>query len=196
MKVKKIGALCKARGVCYLFDELTEEGEISRQWISNGAAMWPVSGLPMLREANLSTLFDFSESTVEKMKIAEKALPGWLYGVSYDLRDGEAQLQESNIRIRVDGEELMALTAGATVYWLRADYLKPCWTKETQLILRRDEDGETVIAVFDGLFLAGIVMPAVLQPEVFQELLRLGVSAPKPVTPAEDIPEDEDDAGE
>lgn len=196
MKVKKIGALCKARGTCYLFDELTEGGEISRQWISNGAAMWPVSGLPMLSEANLSTLFDFSESTVEKMKIAEKELPGWLCGVSYDLRDGEAQLQESNIRLRVDGEELMALTAGATVYWLRADYLKPCWTKETQLILRRDEDGEAVIAVCDGLFLVGIVMPAVLQPEVFRELLRLGVSAPKPVTPAEDLPEDEDDAGE
>ncbi|MBO7668336.1 MAG: hypothetical protein J6T26_07725 [Firmicutes bacterium] len=196
MKVKKIRALCKARGTCYLFDELTQGGEISRQWISNGAAMWPVSGLPMLSEANLSTLFDFSESTVEKMKIAEKELPGWLCGVSYDLRDGETQLQESNIRLRVDGEELMALTAGATVYWLRADYLKPCWTKETQLILRRDEDGEAVIAVCDGLFLAGIVMPAVLQPEVFRELLRLGVSAPKPVTPPEETPEDEDDAGE
>jgi hypothetical protein len=195
MKVKKIGALCKAHGVCYLYDELTEEGEIRRQWISNGAAMWPVSGLPQLSEANLSTLFDFSESTVEKMEIAEKELPGWLCGVSYDLRDGEAQLQESNIRLRVAGDELMALTAGATVYWLRADYLKPCWTKETQLLLRRDEDGEAVIAVCDGLFLAGIVMPAVLQPEVFRELLRLGVSAPKPVTPAEETPEDEDDAG-
>lgn len=158
--------------------------------------MWPVSGLPMLRADYLSTLFDFSENTVEKMKIEEKALPGWLCGVSYDLRDGEAQLQESNIRLRVDGEELMALTAEATVYWLRADYLKPCWTKEMQLILRRNDDGKAVIAVCDGLFLAGIVMPAVIQPEVFRELLRLGVSAPKPVTPAEDIPEDEDDAGE
>jgi hypothetical protein len=196
MKVKKIGALCKARGVCYLFDELTEAGEIGRQWISNGAAMWPVSGLPMPREANLSTLFDFSESTVEKMKIAEKELPGWLCGVSYDLRDGEPQLQESSIRIRADGEEFMAVTSGASVYWLRADYLKPCWTKETQLILRKDEDGDAVIAVCDGLFLSGIVMPAVLQPEVFRELLRLGVTAPKPVTPAEDLPEDEDDAGE
>ena len=196
MKVKKIGALCKARGTCYLFDELTEGGEIVRQWISNGAAMWPVSGLPMLSEANLSTLFDFAESAVEKMKIAEKELPGWLCGVAHDLRDGEAQMQESNIRIRVDGEELMALTAGASVYWLKADYLKPCWTKETALFLRKDEDGEAVIAVCDGLFLAGIVMPAVLQPETYRELLRLGVSAPRPAVPPEDIPEDEDDAGE
>lgn len=196
MKVKKIGALCKARGICYLYDEVSEDGEIVRQWISNGAAMWPVSGLPLLSEANLSTLFDFSESTVEKMRIAEKTLPEWLCAVAHDLRDGEAQMQESNIRIRMDGEELMALTAGASVYWLKADYLKPCWTKETALFLRKDEDGEAVIAACDGLFLAGIVGPAVLQPAVFRELLRLGVSAPKPVVPPVDIPEDEDDAGE
>ena len=192
MKVKKIGALCKSMGVCLLYDELTEEGEIRRQWISNGNALWPVSGLPMLSEANLSTLFDFSESAVEKMKIAEKELPGWLYGVSHDLRDGEPQLQESGIRIRADGEELMAVTSGASVYWLRADYLKPCWTKETQLILRRDEDVDAVIAVCDGLFLSGIALPAVLQPEVFRELLRLGVSAPKPAVPPENA-EDEDE---
>jgi len=195
VKVKKIGALCKARGVCCLFDELTEGGEISRQWISNGAAMWPVSGLPQLSEVNLSTLFDFSPNVVEKMKIAERAMPMLLAAVSYDLRDGEAQLQESSVRLRVDGEELMALTAGSRVIWLRAELLAPCWTKETQLILRESDD-VTVVAVCDGMFLAGVVMPAMVQDETFRELLRLGVSAPKPVTPAEDIPEDEDDAGE
>lgn len=192
MKVKKIGALCKARGTCFLFDELSEAGEIVRQWISNGAALWPVSGLPMLRESNLTTLFDFQSP--EKMQIAEKELPGWLYPLCHDLRDGEAELQESSIRVRADGDELMALTAGASVIWLRSDMLKPCWTKETRLVLRRDTEGRKAVMVCDGLFLAGIIMPAVMREEVFRELLRLGVSAPKPVTPAEELLEDDEDA--
>lgn len=193
MKVKKIGALCKARGTCCLFDELTEAGEIVRQWISNGAAMWPVSGLPILRESNLATLFDFSPETVKKMRIKETEMPETFYGILHDLRDGEAQMQESAVRILRDGEELMALTAGATVIWLKTALLAPCWSKETVLVQRECDDVKAV-AVLDGLFLSGIILPAVVQDETFRELLRLGCSAPRPVTPAEEIPEDEDDA--
>lgn len=194
MKVKKIGALCKAQGVCYLYDELTDEGEIRRQWICNGIAMWPVSGLPQLRESNLATLFDYSAETVKKMRIKEQILPETLYSVCHDLRDGEPELQESSIRVMRDGEELMALTSGAKVTWLKSALLAPCWTKETKLLRRTREYGMEVVAVCDGLFLSGIIMPAVVQDEIFRELLRLGCSAPGPVTPPEEIPEDEDDA--
>lgn len=186
MKVKKIGALCKARGICYLYDELTEEGEIRRQWISNGAAMWPVSGLPQIRDSNLSTLFDFSAETVKKMRIAEKELPATMYNVVHDLRDGEPELQESIIRIIRDGEELMALISGPKITWLKSALLAPCWTKETKLLRRTREDGMEVVAVCDGLFLNGIILPAVLRDDIFRELLRLGVSAPGPVVPEED----------
>lgn len=193
MKVKKIGALCKAQGVCYLYDELTEEGEIRRQWICNGVALWPVSGLPMLRESNLATLFDFSAETVRKMRIKESELPEPMYDVCHDLRDGEPELQESFIRVLRDGEELMALTSGTKVTWLKSALLAPCWTKETKLLRRQRKYGMEVVAVCDGLFLSGIIMPAIVKDEIFRELLRLGCSAPGPVTPPEDLPEDEDE---
>ena len=191
MKVKKIGALCKEAGKCLLFDELSREGEIVRQWICNGYAMWPVSGLPQLREANLSTLFDFTANATEKIYIKEIELPEALYAVLYDLRDGERELTESTVRIKVDGKEIMALTAGEDVIWLNTKLLAPCWTKETQLVAR----GERV-AVLDGLFLAGIIMPYNVQPDTFRELLRLGTSAKTPVLPPVEPPEDEgeDDA--
>ena len=195
MKVKKIGALCKARGICYLYDELTEEGEIRRQWISNGAALWPVSGLPQIRDSNLSTLFDFSAETVKKMRIAEKELPATMYAVCHDLRDGEPEMQESIIRIIRGGEELMALISGPKITWLKSALLAPCWTKETKLLRRTREDGMEVVAVCDGLFLSGIILPAVLRDDIFRELLRLGLSAKRPVLPpveADEEPEDED----
>jgi len=192
MKVKKIGALCKAEGICYLYDELTEEGEIRRQWICNGVALWPVSGLPQLRESNLSTLFDFSAETVKKMRIKEEELPQSLYAVCHDLRDGEPEMQESIIRIIRDGEELMALISGPKITWLKSALLAPCWTKETKLLRRTREDGMEDVAVCDGLFLNGLIMPAIVQDQVFRELLRLGCSAPAPVVPQEET-EDEDE---
>ncbi len=192
MKIKKIGALCKENKKCFLLDELSPEGEIIRQWISNGFAMWPVSGLPQLREANLSTLFDFSANATEKIHIKEQEMPGVFYEFLYDLRDGERELQESTVRIREDGMELMALTTGPDVIWLNASLLTPCWTKETRLVAR----GEYV-AVLDGLFLSGIILPVVVGDATFRELLRLGTSAKRPVLPPVEAPEDEgdDDAG-
>ena len=185
MKVKKIGALCRAAGTCLLYDEVSETGEIKRQWISNGAALWPVSGLPPLREANLSTLFDFTPQQTEKICIKETELPQHLCGVLYDARDGEDELQESTMRITVDGVTLMAMTVGGSVKWLRAEELKPCWTSQTQLVRRRTEKGD-VIAVLDGLFLSGIVFSRLLPPEHYRELLRLGASAPAPVVRPEE----------
>lgn len=191
MKLKKVGALCKAAKKCLLFDELSPEGEVVRQWISNGFAMWQVSGLPQLREANLSTLFDFSANATEKVHIKEGEVPGKFLDYLHDLRDGERELTESSVRIRVDGEELMALTTGADVIWLNASLLTPCWTKEMRLVARGD-----YVAVLDGLFLSGIILPAVVRDDLFRELLRLGTSAKRPVLPPVEAPEedDEDDA--
>ena len=190
MKVKKIGALCKAQMQCLLFDELSPEGEIVRQWISNGLAMWPVSGLPQLTAANLGTLFDFSPEQVKKMRIKEDALPEDLCGLCYDLRDEEEELIESSIRILEDGVELMALTVGGTVLWLNSALLAPCWAKETKLVRREHADIKAV-AVLDGLFLSGIILPALPSTGVYQELIRLGTSRERP-TLQSDAPENED----
>ena len=81
------------------------------------------------------------------------------------------------------------------ITWLKSALLAPCWTKETKLLRRTREDGMEVVAVCDGLFLNGIILPAVLRDDIFRELLRLGVGAPGPVVPPEDNgeePEDED----
>jgi len=184
MKVKKIGALCKAMGVCLLYDELGEQGEIRRQWISNGNALWPVSGLPMLEKSNLSTLFDFNENQLKNMVLDERELPGWLYDLAHD-DIGEAPLAESPIRIKADGREPLALYDGPKVIWLNAAYLGPCWTKETRLVARDMEDGRAV-AVMDGLFLCGIILPAATSPDFFREIIRLGVSGPRTTPEPED----------
>ena len=193
MKVKKIGALCKAAKRCYLWNELTVAGEIRRQWITNGEAMWPVAGLPQLSESNLSTLFEFSPNQLKEMIVKEEALPEKLYGILFDYAAGEEVLQESIIRLRKDGTEYAALTAGNRVVWLATELLRPCWGSEPRIVLRSLPDRD-VLAVMDGLLLAGIIMPAVMGADLYRELLRLGCSAPKPVTPAEELPEDKDDA--
>lgn len=195
MRVKKIGALCKARGICYLYDEVDEDGEIRRQWITNGAAMWPVSGLPMLRESNLSTLFDFQGKTVEKMLIKEAIMPEWLAGVLQDYESWENELQESSLRILSDGKEWTALDSDGKTTWIDAALLGPCWTTQTRLV-RRETERTEVVAVLDGLLLSGILLPMPPKEDFFRELLRLGVSARKPVARSEDEEEKNKDGDE
>lgn len=196
MKIKKIGSLCKGAGQCRLFTELTEAGEIRRQWISDGRAMWPVSGLPLLRESNLSTLFDFSPKQTESIVTSEAEMPDRLSGILHDAREWEAPRQESFLRVRTNGAELMALTAGARVIWLDADELRPCWTNETRLVLRELPDGEIAVAALDGMFLCGIVFPVVLTPDTYRELIRLGVSEPKQETGTTEEEDAEEDGGD
>ncbi len=49
------------------------------------------------------------------------------------------------------------------------------------------------MAVLDGLFLSGIILPDVVRDDLFRELLRLGTSAKRPVLPPVEAPEEDDD---
>lgn len=53
MKIKTLAALCKKAGVFYLYDRITDDGEVAEQWLGNGGAVYPLHGLPYMQENNL-----------------------------------------------------------------------------------------------------------------------------------------------
>jgi len=55
MKIKSISAICKANKSVILY-----EGE-SCQWISDGAAIFPLFGLPKMTKEHIFTMFDVPE---------------------------------------------------------------------------------------------------------------------------------------
>jgi len=175
MKLNKIRKLCKAKEVCILYDEFSgEEGTLVRQWLSDGVGMWPVSGLPELKESNLGTLLGLTEKQAEKWVLREEELPGHLHGSTGDLESWETPLKESVLSVNASGQELLPLwDKEGRVLWIDRARLEPCWS-ETAVLVRRETESGPVAAVFEGLFLAGILRAEVLPEDLRRELRDVG----------------------
>ena len=57
MKIKSIAAICKKNKQVVLFNRYSDSGTIS-QYIGDGSAVYPISGLPELDEESILTIFE------------------------------------------------------------------------------------------------------------------------------------------
>ena len=64
MKIKSIAAICKKNKQVVLFNRYSDSGTIS-QYIGDGSAVYPISGLPELDEESILTIFDVPEKQRE-----------------------------------------------------------------------------------------------------------------------------------
>lgn len=174
MKLNKIRKLCKGKEVCILYDEFSgEDGALVRQWLSDGVGMWPVSGLPVLTESNLGTLLGLNEKQAEKWVLREEEVPVDLRESLGDLESWEHPLKESVISVNAGGRELLPLwDKEGRALWIDRARLEPCWS-ETAVVTRR-RDGVPVEAVFEGLFLVGVIRAEVLPEDLRRELRDVG----------------------
>lgn len=57
MKIKSIAAICKKNKQVVLFNRYSDSGTLS-QYIGDGNAVYPISGIPELDEESILTIFD------------------------------------------------------------------------------------------------------------------------------------------
>lgn len=179
MKIKKIAAQCKDRGKACLYDYTDSDGCIS-QWIGNGAAVWPVNGVPMLEAEHLPALFDLTGKQMEEMNILHAATPEDVSFRDYD--GGDILATEARLRVIWNGCELMMLTAKGVTYYIDTELLAPIWAEyerdTIQYCLRRKKDGTPYFAVLGGLLLVGLVWPMVKMQTMAEEMAALAAGTP------------------
>ena len=61
MKTKKCFDICKKSGVFYVY-----QAEYNEQWLSDGSACYPITGLPMLTEDSICKLYDINDTQRNK----------------------------------------------------------------------------------------------------------------------------------
>lgn len=69
MKIKNIAAICKKNKYAVIYERYGESGGVI-QYIGDGAAAYPVTGLPELDKESLLTIFDVPEKQREAISIA------------------------------------------------------------------------------------------------------------------------------
>ena len=86
MKIKNIAAICKKNKYAVIYERYTEGGGVV-QYIGDGAAAYPVTGLPALDKESLLTIFDVPEKQREDWFVQVAGIPS---EISFTDDDGNA----------------------------------------------------------------------------------------------------------
>lgn len=153
MKLKQIESILKRSKNVQIF----EGGE--GQWLGDGAALYPVYGMPYLTEENLLTMWDIPEdkrSSWYFRKLADISV--------LDLRDnipGEHLIERTLFPICIKGATVEPLKTETGALFINVKYLRPFDDLENgyELYSRIGTDGTQYIAIKSGYSLVGIIMP-------------------------------------
>lgn len=159
MKLKKVAALCIRQEAFHLFDEVTEGGELIRQWLGNGYAIYPLSGLPVLDESNLCAMFDVSDKKRKKCFFSRKPMPESLNVEDY--ARGERTLYDEWPTVEHNGYVVKPLSTGDSIVFVQTAFLSPLEDMADYLRFyeRVDDTGQTYIVAKNGMEIAAVIMP-------------------------------------
>lgn len=90
MKIKSIAAICKKNKQVVLFNRYSDSGTLS-QYIGDGNAVYPISGLPELDEESILTIFDVPEKQREDWLVRYRDIPE---GISFEDTDATEKIIE------------------------------------------------------------------------------------------------------
>lgn len=157
MKIRKIASICRESGRASIIDHVDGDGVV-HQWITDGHAAYPVTGMPYLEAEHLPQVFELTKKQAEEMNI--EAIPCPLSINFSDAIANETQCEDEPIGIVFCGHHLMPLSASGETWLIDRDYLSPITAEYPDVLFYlRSEGSAQYFAVKAGLMLVGIIMP-------------------------------------
>ena len=159
MKLKKVAALCARQGAFYLLDEVGGDGELMRQWLGDGRSAYPLSGLPVLDEANLCAMFDIPEKRQKKCFFKREPIPESLN--VEDCARGERGLYDEWPTVEHNGYVVKPLSTNDGIVFVQTAYLSPLEDMADYLRFyqRVDGTGQAYIVAKNGMEIVAVIMP-------------------------------------
>lgn len=136
MKIKAIAAVFKRNKSLTVYDD--ENGE---QWISNGAAMYSMRGMPPLTPETVLKIFDVPADKHSDWICQECELPK-IMSLSGFVK-WETEIEPEKINIEYFGDKYWLFPDGDKIYALNEEYLKPLLDEREYLVYgkRTNETG-------------------------------------------------------
>ena len=159
MKIKNIAAICKKTKQIVLFNKRDDDGDTIAQYISDGCAVYPISGLPELDEESILTIFDVPEKDREKWFVKYAAMPREIN--FEDIDANEKPVIEGNLSIVFAGTTLKPLQTRRGLVFIESRYLSPVSDVLDVLSLyeRFTPSGTPYIVAKAGFLLQAVIMP-------------------------------------
>lgn len=166
MKIKAIEQIIKAAKRIVVF-------EVNGcQWIGDGRAAYPLYDLPNLKNGEFFALFDIPDDKRSKFYFKEQDKPE---GIDFsDNSEDERILAREYFAIMKNRSIYEPLPSIQGITFIEQRYLKPFKDEEDGIYLteRISADGRPYIAVKNGLFLLGIIIPSNIVNKDFVNLLQ------------------------
>ena len=154
MKIKNIAAICKKNKYAVIYERYTEGGGVV-QYIGDGAAAYPVTGLPALDKESLLTIFDVPEKQREDWFVQVAGIPS---------------------EIAYSGRTLKPLQTRRGLVFIESRYLSPVSDilDVLELYERITPGGTPYIVAKAGFLLQAVIMPYdVISQQFVDNLKRL-----------------------
>ena len=168
MKLKTIASLFNRNKRLIIYTDSDSGGE---QWISNGHAIYRLSGLPHMTAEAMLKIFDVPEDKRTKWHCEESELPTSVINFE-DYEHGEVETTPLRISIGVFGTGYRFFVDGKRIHSIDDDYINPLRDDPTYLSFHKRETvkGGFVLACKVGLELKAIILPRPLNDnDVFTE---------------------------
>lgn len=159
MKFKNIVAICKKNKNVVLFERYSGNSETPLQYIGDGAAVYPVTGLPPLDKESVLTIFDIPEKSREDWLVRTMGVPEGISFEDYDA--GEMNVERESISIVYSGKTLKPLQTTRGLVFIEQRYLSPISDvlDVMELYERITPSGMPYIVAKAGLLLQAVIMP-------------------------------------
>ena len=173
MKIKSIAAICKKNKQVVLFNRYSDSGTLS-QYIGDGNAVYPISGLPELDEESILTIFDVPEKQRKDWLVRYRDIPE---RISFeDTDETERHVEREGISIIYSGRTLKPIRTTRGLVFIESRYLSPVADvlDVLELYERRTAEGTPYIVAKAGFLLQAVIMPCdVISAQFVQRLQEL-----------------------
>lgn len=170
MKIKSIAAICKVRKRITLFTKFARDGSVV-QYIGDGIALYPISGLPPLDDKNVLIMFDVPEKQWDDWFVECAEIPEGINPLDVDPE--EKLVEKSELSLIYAGRTLKPLYAHQGLLLIENRYLAPIADLDkTEFYERRAIAGQPYIAVKSGMIVNAIIMPYEMDGDTFINTLK------------------------
>jgi len=171
LKIKSIAQICKKNKAVFLYDRGEAGRDFVSQWMGDGGAMYPISGLPYLEKESIYTIFDVPEKQRDDWFFKHSCMPE---GICFDDADSnEKHIESGGISIVYAGRTLKPLRTRHGLVFIESRYLTPLADvlDVLELYERETPNGQPYIAAKAGFLLLAVIMPYDIISEEFVKKL-------------------------
>ncbi len=171
MKLKAIATIFKRFKFLRIWD--TPSGS---QWITNGAAVYSMEGMPKLSPATLLKIFDIPEDKQSEWTCKAEPMPADIYKICADYRIVKTPLDQKETTFQWKGTTYVLLCgSNGEIVPIDGKYIKPLEDEMDYLrFFKCNLKNGVAVLCYDGLETKAVIMPVGVGGVLARELLEIG----------------------